>query len=372
MRLPRSLRARFLTANLVVVGVALGTVLVAVSLVGPGYFAEAMGHRLDDPEGQQMDAATLEAFGVAVRTALLAAAIAAVVATIAVGLAISTRVAGPVTRLAAAARRIAAGHYAERVPAAGEGEIGDLAESFNSMAGSLEATERRRLRLVGDVAHELRTPLTTLDGYLEGLEDGVITASLDTWQLLRRETARLNRLVGDLQDLWRAEARELPLRLASVDVTAVARDAIDRARPGAASRRITIDLQPSSTKQATLADRDRVAQILDNYLSNALRFAPDGSRVVVSAERRAGSVVVSVQDSGPGLTAEQTSQVFERFYRVDPSRSRALGGAGIGLAIVRALAEAMDGRAWAESDGTGAGSTFFVSLPREPSGPVLG
>jgi two-component system sensor histidine kinase BaeS len=371
MRLPRSLRARFLTANLVVVGVALGTVLVAVSLVGPGYFSEAMGHRPDDPAGQQMDAATLEAFGVAVRTALLAAAIAAVVAAVAVGLAISTRVAGPVTRLAAAAHRIAAGHYAERVPAAGEGEIGDLAESFNSMAGSLEATERRRLRLVGDVAHELRTPLTTLDGYLEGLEDGVVAPSPETWQLLRRETARLNRLVGDLQDLWRAEARELPLRLESVDVAAVARDAVDRARPGATTRQITLDLARSPTDLSALADRDRVAQILDNYLSNALRYAPDGSRVVVAAERLDGSVVVSVQDSGPGLTSEQKSQVFERFYRIDPSRSRVLGGAGIGLAIVRALAEAMDGRAWAASDGPGAGSTFFVSLPQEQSRSVL-
>jgi signal transduction histidine kinase len=240
------------------------------------------------------------------------------------------------------------------------------------MAGSLEATERRRLRLVGDVAHELRTPLTTLDGYLEGLEDGVVTPGPETWQLLRRETARLNRLVGDLQDLWRAEARELPLRLASVDVAAVARDAVDRARPGATSRQITLDFAASSGDHSALADRDRVAQILDNYLSNALRYAPDGSPVMVSSERRDGSVVVSVRDFGPGLTPEQRSQVFERFYRVDPSRSRALGGAGIGLAIVRALAEAMDGRAWAESDGPGAGSTFFVSLPHEQSRPTKG
>ena len=368
MRLPHSLRARFLIAILVVVGVALGTVLIGVSLVGPGYFSDAMGHGPDDPVGQQMDAATLAAFGVAVRTALLAALLVALVAAVVVALAISTRITGPVTRLAAAARRVAAGHYAERVPAAGEGEIGDLAESFNSMAGSLEATERRRLRLVGDVAHELRTPLATLDGYLEGLEDGVVAAGPETWQLLRRETARLTRLVGDLQDLWRAEARELPLRLEQVDLGAVARDIVDRARPAAATRRIEIDLDADAPRGTALADRDRVAQILDNYLSNALRYAPDGSRVVVSAARHDGSVVLSVRDSGPGLTADQRAQVFERFYRIDPSRSRALGGAGIGLAIVRALAEAMDGRAWAESDGPGAGSTFFVSLPAADGG----
>lgn len=363
MRGPRSLRARLVVANLIVVGVALGTVLIAVNLVGPGYFADAMGHRPGDAAGEQMDAATLAAYGVAIRTALLAALVVAVTAAVAVALAISARIAGPVTKLASAAHRVAAGHYAERVPEAGEGEIGDLAASFNGMAVSLEATERRRLRLVGDVAHELRTPLATLDGYLEGLEDGVVVADPQTLQLLRRETGRLTRLVDDLQDLWRAEARELPLKLERVDIAAVASDAVHGALPAAAARHIGIDLTPVAPGLAAHVDRDRVAQILDNYLSNALRYAPDGSRVVVGALPQDRSVVLSVRDSGVGLTEEQRGHVFERFYRIDPSRSRALGGAGIGLAIVRALAEAMDGRAWAESDGPGTGSTFFVALP---------
>ncbi|MEO8273813.1 MAG: ATP-binding protein [Chloroflexota bacterium] len=363
MRLPRSLRSRLLLANFVVVGVALGTVLVAVSLVGPGYFAEAMGHRPGDAAGEQMDSATLAAYGEAIRTALVAALIAAVIAAVVVAIAISARIAGPVTRLASAARRVAAGHYAERVPSAGGGEIGDLAASFNGMAGSLEATELRRLRLVGDVAHELRTPLATLDGYLEGLEDGVVVADAETLQLLRRETSRLTRLVNDLQDLWRAEARELPLQVASVDVAAVVRDAVQGALPAATARRIDVDVTLVPPGLAARADPDRLAQILDNYLSNALRYAPDGSRVQVSAGSSEGDVVVRVRDWGAGLTDEQRAQVFERFYRIDPSRSRALGGAGIGLAIVHALAEAMDGHAWAESEGPGKGSTFFVTLP---------
>jgi signal transduction histidine kinase len=363
MRGPRSLRARLVLANLVVVGVALGTVLVAVSLVGPGYFAEAMGHLPDDPAGQEMDAATLAAFGEAVRTALLAALVVAVGAAVAVAVAISTRIAGPVTRLAATARRIASGHYAERVPAAGEGEVGDLAASFNAMSASLEATERRRLRLVGDVAHELRTPLATLDGYLEGLQDRVVEPDAETWRLLRRETARLNRMVGDLQDLWRAEAGDLPLRIEPVDVSSVAHDAVERARtaPGVAQPDLRLDAPPGLV---ALVDRDRLAQILDNFLSNALRYAPEGSAVEARVADRPGEIVVSVTDRGPGLTAEQRASVFERFYRIDPSRSRALGGAGIGLAIVRALAEAMRGRVWAESDGPGTGSTFLVAVPR--------
>lgn len=362
MRLPHSLRSRLLLANLVVAGAVLGTILVAVSLVGPGYFAAAMGHGPNDPAGTTMDEATLAAFQEAVRTALLAALAAAIVTAVAVSLALSSRIAGQVTRLAAAARRIAAGHYAERVPITGVGEIGELASSFNVMTDSLEATERRRLQLVGDVAHELRTPLSTLDGYLEGLEDGVVTAGPETWALLRRETARLTRLVTDLQDLWRAEARQLPLKVGPVDAAAVVREVVEQVGPAAAARQISLATELPATPLFVNADRDRVAQIVMNYLTNAIRYSPDGAAVSVAVH--AGSeVVIAVHDHGPGLTPEQRAQVFERFYRIDPSRSRALGGSGIGLAIVHALAEAMNGRAWAESDGPGTGSTFAVSLP---------
>lgn len=362
MRLPRRLRSRLVVSHLIVALAALGTVLVAVSLVGPGYFADAMGHRPGDQVGRQMDAATLMAFQDAIRTALVVAAAIALAAAILMALAISSRIATPVTRLVAAARRVAAGHYAERVPETGEGEVGELAQTFNAMAGSLEATERRRMQLVGDVAHELRTPLATLDGYLEGLQDSVVEASPDTWTLLRRETGRLNRLVDDLAQLWRAEARQLPLTTESVDVSTLAADVVEQFRAPGATRNLTITthLQAGLT---VLADRDRLAQVMGNYLSNAIRYGPDGSEIVVSAHRAEDNVILVVRDHGPGLTPEQREHVFERFYRIAPSRSRALGGSGIGLAIVRALADAMGGRAWVESDGPGTGSSFMVSLP---------
>ncbi|HEX2882982.1 MAG TPA: ATP-binding protein [Candidatus Limnocylindria bacterium] len=359
---PRGLRGRLLVANLIVAAAAVGTVLVGVSLVGPGYFQEAMGHQPGDPAGRQMDALTLAAFHEAVRTALLAAAITALAAAVVVSLALSSRIANPVSRLVQAARRVAAGHYAERVPVEGEGEIGELAGAFNSMSASLEGTERRRLQLVGDVAHELRTPLTTLDGYLEGLQDGVIEPTEQTWDLLRRETDRLMRLVGDLAELWRAEARQLPLQLAPVDIEPVVADLLDRFSPGIAERglRVRAAIPPGTIVRA---DRDRLIQIVGNYLSNAVRHAPPGSVIRLSAGREGPNVHLSVTDDGPGLTPEQRDQVFERFYRLDAARSRGDGGAGIGLSIVRALAEAMDGRAWAESPGPGLGSTFLVSLP---------
>ena len=364
---PRSLGGRLLAAFLVVVVAALGTVGVAVLLIGPGYFAEAMGHLPGDPMGEAMGEATLAAFTDAMRQALLAATVIAVVTATVVSLLVAARIARPATALARAARRVAGGHYAERVPSNEPGELGDLAVSFNEMAASLKATERRRLQLVGDVAHELRTPLTTLDGYLEGLEDGVIEPSARTWQLLRSETTRLTRMVNDLSELWRAEARQLPLRIETLDAAALAREVGGHFAPQAQPRGITLDLP--RTPAIALADRDRVAQIVSNYLSNAIRHAPDGSRIAVSAERRGEWVRLAVADEGPGLVADQVEAVFERFYRVDAARSRAAGGAGIGLAIVRALAEAMNGSAWAESDGTGRGATFYAELPAGVSTP---
>ena len=359
--MPRSLRARILVAFLVVVAAAIGTVAIAVTLIGPGYFTEAMGHLPGDPMGEQMGEATLVAFTDAMRQALLAATVIAVITAAVLSLLVAARIARPIAGLAGAARRVAGGDYTERVPTAEPGELGELATSFNEMAGSLEATERRRLQLVGDVAHELRTPLTTLDGYLEGLEDGVIAPSAQTWHLLRAETARLTRMVNDLSELWRAEAHELALDLEPVDAAAVAREVGERFAPGARARGIVLVL-PGGPMTA-LADRDRLAQVLSNYLSNALRHAPDGSQVTVSVGRTANHVRVSVADEGPGLAPDQLEAVFERFYRVDAARSRAAGGSGIGLAIVRALAEAMGGSAWAESDGPGRGATFHLELP---------
>jgi signal transduction histidine kinase len=360
---PRSLRARLLLANLFVAAVALGTVLVAVSLVGPGYFSEAMGHAPGDPAGTQMDAATLDAFREAVRTALFAALLVALAAGLLVALVVSNRIAGPVSRLSVAARRIAGGHYAERVPSSDVGEIGGLAAAFNVMATSLEETERRRIQLVGDVAHELRTPLTTLDGYLEGLEDGVIAPSAQTWHVLRGQTARLTRLVSDLQELWRAEAGQLPLEIESLDARAVVSDVIGQFRTSASARGIVLatDLPPAT--MTVRADPVRLAQALTNYLSNAIRYAPDGSTVRIVMARVAGEVQVSVRDEGQGLTQDQAAHVFERFYRADASRSRAEGGSGIGLAIVSALVEAMEGRVWVTSDGPGRGATFGLALP---------
>jgi len=360
----RRLWRRLLLSHLIVVAVGSATLFAAVGLVAPGAFDSAMGHAMTGMDGMtdMMSGLVRAAFQEAVQTALVIAIAAAALAALVVSIALSARLSRPIGRLAQASRRIASGRYAERVQLSSDDEIGELAASFNSMADSLEATERRRLQLVGDVAHELRTPLATLDGYLEGLEDGVIKPAEPTWKLLRGETARMSRLVNDLQDLWRAEAKQLVLKIEPVDVPALVSAAIERYTAPAAERGIALrtDADPVPPVRA---DRDRLAQVLDNLMSNAIRYTADGTEVTVRVLSSADTVTLSVADQGPGLTDEQRERVFERFYRADPSRSRVLGGSGIGLAIARALVELMGGRIWAESEGPRTGATFKVALP---------
>jgi signal transduction histidine kinase len=362
-RRPR-IRTRLLFSHLIVVAIGSATLFLTVGFVAPGAFDAAMGHAMGGMD-DMMSGLVRAAFQDAIGSALLVAVVIAAGSAIAVSLALSTRLSSPIGRLAAASRRIASGRYAERVAVTSDDELGELAESFNTMADSLEATERRRLQLVGDVAHELRTPLATIDGYLEGIEDGIIQPRDATWSLLRGETARLSHLVNDLQELWRAEARQIPMSRKAVDVSDALAAAADRFATQAQEHGVHIRTDVGSGRLTVQADPERLGQILDNFLSNAIRYAPGGTAVTLTASVAAKDVAIGVSDRGPGLTAEQLHRVFERFYRVERSRSRALGGSGIGLAIARALAEAMGGRAEAFSDGPGLGATFRVFLPTE-------
>jgi signal transduction histidine kinase len=215
------------------------------------------------------------------------------------------------------------------------------------------------------VAHELRTPISTLEGYLEGLLDGVIAPTPETWARLHDEAGRLHRLVTDLQDLSRVEARQLSLTLEAVAPAPLAEAALDRVRPVFAEKGLALAAEIPATLPAIRADRDRVVQVLTNLLTNALRYTPAPGQVTLILSRAAGSseLLFQVTDTGIGLAPEQLPHVFERFYRVDKSRSRAAGGSGIGLTIARALVEAMGGRIWATSAGPGQGSTFAFTLP---------
>ena len=368
----RSLRAKLFLAHLLVIIVGVVTMVVAIVGLAPTLFdrlvVAMIGPNVTTMNGMMggMQPIITQAFRAAMVEALLLSAGAATLAAVATSLFVSARIVTPLQRLLAASRRIASGHYAERVPTGATDELGALATQFNTMAAELEAAERRRVALIGDVAHELRTPLATLEGYTEGLLDGVVEPGAATWALLHDEVGRLRRLVQDLQELSRAEARQIPLHIQPATPTVLVAQALARVAAQFVEKQITLTNLVPADLPMVQADSDRIIQVLINLLGNALRYTPPAGAVRVSAEQRDGAVAFHVADSGIGITPAHLPQLFERFYRVDKARSRALGGSGIGLTIAKALVEAHDGRIWAESQGAGQGATFSFSLPVTP------
>jgi signal transduction histidine kinase len=271
----------------------------------------------------------------------------ALLASVVLALALGRMLARPLDAVGQAARQVAAGDYAARVPRDGPEEIASLADSFNQMAASLERQETMRRDFIANAAHELRTPLTNLQGYLEALRDGVIVADRATYESLWDEAERLVRLSRSLDALAEGDTPGSVV-LQDVDLAAAIRTALDLAQPtlDRASLTVTVDVPE---RLPARANPDHLAQVLGNLLSNAARYTPAGGAIGVRAERRPADLLVSISNSGGGIPAEDLDRVFERFYRVEKSRDRARGGAGIGLAIVKQLVEAGGGQVGAES-----------------------
>ncbi|HKJ38231.1 MAG TPA: HAMP domain-containing sensor histidine kinase, partial [Anaerolineales bacterium] len=296
--------------------------------------------------------------------ALLYAALTAILAALALSFLFSRSVVAPVLTMSRATQRIADGRYDERVQAIGEDELSQLATRFNQMAEKLDQIESMRRQLIGDVSHELRTPLTAIKGSMEGLMDGVLPANDETFQQIHAEADRLNRLVDDLQELSRVEAHAYDLDFRSLDASSLVQTVAKRLAPQAQSKRISLDLDLTPDLPPILADEDRAIQILTNLTGNALQYTPEDGQVTISVTRINDEVQFSIHDTGIGIPPEHLSHIFDRFYRVDKSRSRQSGGgSGIGLTIARALVEAHDGRIWVESQGERKGSTFHFTLP---------
>jgi signal transduction histidine kinase len=207
--------------------------------------------------------------------------------------------------------------------------------------------------------------VAVLEGYLEGLLDGVVEPDASTWALLHGEASRLRRLIDDLHALSRAEAGQLALHVGPVAPAAIVEAAMARIASQATEAGLTLTAAVPSDLPPVRADHDRAVQVLTNLLTNAVRYTPPPGEVSVRVDRDGAAVRFAVTDTGVGIAAEHLPHVFERFYRVDRSRSRALGGSGIGLTIAKALVEAMGGRIWAESTGPGQGATFTFTLPVE-------
>ncbi len=221
-------------------------------------------------------------------------------------------------------------------------ELDELGRSFNRMAADLENEKQVRDAFLADVTHELRTPLTVIQGTIETLQDGALDDRKGRAGLLdgmQHETERLIRLVNDLLVLTRADAGALPLDLKPVDLAELARQRCERLVPLAAKNKVTLRVEETggSTAIRVRADADRLAQVLDNLLDNAMRYSPKGGEVTVAIRREGEKALVSVTDHGAGIPPEHLPHIFERFYRVQSARDRASGGSGLGLAIARAL-----------------------------------
>jgi signal transduction histidine kinase len=281
---------------------------------------------------------------VLIASSVIAAAVAMLLAWILV-----RRLVRPISDMMLLAERIAAGDYAQRVATQGPDELVRLAESLNRMAASLERIEALRRDLVANVAHELRTPLSTLQGYLEGLRDGIVPVSRDTLASLHEEVLRLVRLVDTLQQLSRFDARVPGLQRTWFDVTVLAQQIASLYHPELSARNLRVTVVEDAPRAEVEADLDLVGQALRNLLDNALRYASTGTDITVRAARFDRGVRLAVENLGEAIAPEDLPHIFERFYRGEKSRSRDTGGAGIGLALVQEIARAHGGDVGAES-----------------------
>jgi len=328
---------------------------------------ETVGYLYASSPGQENLAAAEQAFFDQVNRALLQAGAIAGILGIILGLLLARSIAAPLSHLATAAHRLAQGELAERVPVQGTEEMAEAAHAFNDMAASLEKAEMLRRNLVADIAHELRTPLTVIQGNLQAILDDVYPLEKSEIATVYDETRVLARLVGDLRDLSQAEAGQLNLNLQPTAVQPVLDSVRNAFAEVARQKGIHLHSTDASALPPVLADPDRLRQILNNLVGNALRHAPESGRVQIVAEKNGGGqnegrVRFSVADTGPGIPPDALPHVFDRFWRAERSRSREHGGSGLGLAISKQLVEAQGGQIGVESE-VGRGSVFWFTLP---------
>ena len=350
----RGIATRIALAALASAALGLTILAIGITVVGREIFRQLMVDAGDSADHAQT------MYDESVTTVVVAAVVVAAIASIVMAIILARMLARPLAEVGGAARRIADGDYAARVPREGPEEIASLADSFNQMAASLERMEAMRRDFIANAAHELRTPLTNLQGYLEALRDGVITPDRATYDSLWDEAERLVRLSHSLDALAEGDAATSPPRLIELDLAAAVRAAVELAQPTLDRAGLTVTVDVPDRLPAR-ANADHLAQVLGNLLSNAARYTPSGGTVTVRAERRPSDLLVSISNSGDGIPADELDRVFERFYRVEKSRDRARGGAGIGLAIVQQIVESAGGRVGAESEH---GLTrFWFSVP---------
>ncbi|CAN5471564.1 ATP-binding protein [soil metagenome] len=318
-----------------------------------------------------------------VNQSLLYGAIGATAISLILGVFLARRLTHPLQEITAATRAVAQGDLNQQVAIRSNDELGELARSFNQMNASLAQWQHLRRQMTADIAHELRTPISIILGHAEGLSDGVLPASAETFHVIQDEAERLRRLVEDLRILSLTEAGELPMNIQMTPLQTLLEQVVTAYTPYALQKEIHLALEVAPNLPVVPVDSDRILQVLSNLLSNALRYTPAGGRIVVSASCSSlanatqpnqllggapaylKDVRIGVQDSGVGIAPEELAVIFHRFYRGDKARHRQDGGSGLGLAIARSIIESHGGQIWVESKpGAGAKFTFTLPLPQ--------
>jgi len=292
--------------------------------------------------------------------------LASILVAIALGWLMSRSLIAPIRDIGISAARFSAGDHSSRAKATGEDEIGMLGRTFNYMAESIERTEANRRDFLANVSHELKTPVACVQAMTEALLDDVVVDPNERKKYLQRiisESHRMDSLIKDLLDLSRIEAGELKINFQSLPIELFLKSQIDKMSEMLAEKQLTATLEISEASLRVIADSDRLAQVFDNLLSNAIRYSPTGGAISLKVWTSGYRVLIDVADQGDGIPAEELPKIFERFYRVEKSRTRSAGGTGLGLAICKRLMEAMRGTITAESP-AGSGAIFTISLPQ--------
>lgn len=275
---------------------------------------------------------------------------------------LSRRISAPVKALSVAARRLGQGDLTQRLHIKEKGEMGELAQAFNSMATDIGQAKELQRNMIADVAHELRTPLSNIKGYLEAISDGVVQPDSATISSLAEEATHLSRLVDDLQELSLSEAGELKLTKQKEDIVALIKRIVATKQTQAADKSIILTTAMPDELPLVEIDRQRISQVLRNLLENAIAHTASNGSIKVAAEKDGQWLRISVIDNGEGIPEKDLPFIFERFYRVDKSRTRATGGSGLGLTIARRFVEAHGGKIEVQSQ-SGVGSQFTFTLP---------
>lgn len=274
---------------------------------------------------------------------------------------ISRTLTGSLAHLVKAAESVAAGHYDQRVPEEGPAEIKALAETFNRMSGQVQNTQQSQKDFMANVGHDLKTPLTSIQGYSQAIMDGAAKDPASAAKVIHEEAGRLNRMVTELTDLARLQAGRLSMRTSAIDMGKLAQAVGDRLSILARDRGLTLHIEADRMPEVA-GDGDRLAQVLTNIVSNAIKYTPSGGEIWLRTQVNNGGVEVMVRDTGLGIKAEDLPRIFERFYQVDKTRGPRRG-TGLGLAITQEIIQAHGGRITVTSAGEGQGSTFTVWLP---------